>query len=105
MSVRGKGIGAFLIHSYLYYILHMSVIPDEEYDQLCAELADRWDTIEHRHKHLINLEDLKAGTGFAIREEQYPSPARHIAWTVWDWNRRGKDYLKWLEENSTGVIG
>lgn len=68
----------YLMSSYLYYKENCHVLSDEQFDQLCRELLDNWDSITHRHKDLITKEDLEAGTGYAI---QYPSivigAARH----------------------------
>lgn len=60
----------YLMASYLYYVENRSILSDTEFDQLCKELLDAWDQIDHRHKHLTTKEDLEAGTGYAI---QYPS--------------------------------
>lgn len=61
----------FLITSYGYYQLDVSLLTDERFDQLCRDLLAEWETIEHRHKCFISLEDLKAGTGYATN--QWPS--------------------------------
>ncbi|KPK10625.1 MAG: hypothetical protein AMJ56_07595 [Anaerolineae bacterium SG8_19] len=57
---------AYLIHSYLYYIMNTPVISDSEYDKLCKRLLDSG--AEHE---LISREDLAAGTGYSIKE--YPA--------------------------------
>lgn len=99
MSRAGKGVGAFLIHSYLYYILDSSLITDEEFDELCKDLHDRWDEVEHPHKHLIKKEDLLAGSGYAIPIHKYPMTAKHIAETALFWKtKKNKDYLKYLAD-------
>ena len=56
-----KDVRAYLVHSYLYYVLNTSVISDTEYDMLCKKLLDS--NVEHP---LISKEDLAAGTGFSI---------------------------------------
>lgn len=65
-------VAKYLIHSYLYYILDDSIIPDQEYDMLCKELLENIDTITHPHKYLIDVEALKAGSGFQIGRKDYP---------------------------------
>lgn len=50
--------------------MQCSVITDYEFDMLAKLLLDQWDKVSHIHKALIDVEDLKAGTGYAIRE--YP---------------------------------
>lgn len=60
----------YLITSWLYYKRDISLLPDEDYDRLCKFLLDRWNSIEHRHKHYVDFEGLSAGTGYALTE--YP---------------------------------
>lgn len=67
----------FLMCSYLYYELDISPIPDEQFDRMAKRLLNLWDTVEHRHKHLITREDLAAGTGFAIKD--YPTIVQFAA--------------------------
>jgi hypothetical protein len=62
--------GIYLFHSYAYYKVHYSFISDEKFDLICKILLTNWDKFEHRFKHLITVNDLEAGTGYAI---QYPS--------------------------------
>jgi|TARA_B110000908_G_scaffold172593_1_gene241095 NAD-dependent DNA ligase len=62
-----------LILSYAYYIEDESLVSDSEYDALCIRLLDKFDEIEHHHKHLISKDDLEAGTGFALARRDYPS--------------------------------
>ena len=61
------------------YIKDESVIPDEVYDSLCKRLLDRWNKIEHFHKHLISKEALSAGTGFNMKETDYPERVKSAA--------------------------
>ena len=56
----------YLMHSYLYYVMNEPIISDIEYDELCKELKDKWDSIEHYHKHLIDKQSLGAGTGYQL---------------------------------------
>jgi NAD-dependent DNA ligase len=42
------------------------IISDIEYDELCKELKDKWNSIEHYHKHLIDKQSLGAGTGYQL---------------------------------------
>ncbi len=57
----------YLMHSYLYYVMNEPIISDIEYDELCKELKDKWDSIEHYHKHLIDKQSLGAGTGYQLQ--------------------------------------
>ena len=58
------------MYSYAYYKEGESLIEDAEFDQMCKDLIDNWDKIEHYHKHLIDLDSLRAGTGYDIK---YPN--------------------------------
>ena len=60
----------YLMFSYAYYKENESLISDSEYDQICQDLITNWDDITHWHKRLLNLESLKAGTGYDIK---YPN--------------------------------
>ena len=57
----------YLMFSYAYYQENESLIPDAEYDQICQDLITNWNDITHWHKPLLNLESLKAGTGYDIK--------------------------------------
>ena len=57
----------YLMHSYLYYVMNEPIISDIEYDELCKELKDKWDSVEHYHKHLIDKQSLGAGTGYQLQ--------------------------------------
>ena len=57
----------YLMFSYAYYQENESLISDAEYDQICQDLITNWNDITHWHKRLLNLESLKAGTGYDIR--------------------------------------
>ena len=67
--------------AYLYYELNRSPIPDEMFDRVCKALRAQWGTFEHQHKYLVTLEDLEAGTGYAIKN--YPLMVRLAALTWW----------------------
>jgi len=58
------------MHSYIYYQLHDSIIKDYEYDEMCKHLKDKWESIKHYHKHLVDVSALGAGTGYQIKYNQ-----------------------------------
>lgn len=78
---NGSYIVAFLTASYMYY--HHgdmdSICDDKLFDWVCREMIAKWDTLEHPHKHLIKLEDLDCGSGFAIPEDDYPRIVKNVA--------------------------
>ena len=69
----------WLLHCFLYYHANQPLISDKDFDKLTGWLKQSWKFITHRHKDLITLEDLEAGTGFAIR---YPLSVEMAAWQV-----------------------
>ena len=76
MAVIKKGSGeksltSYLIHCYLYYIKNSPIIYDEQFDKICKSILDKWKDITHPYKELVSYDDLKAGTGYGIKE--YPS--------------------------------
>lgn len=83
-------IKQYLIHSYLYYILIESVIPDGEYDLLARGLLEDWDTIEHKYKHLVRKTDLRCGTLFNLSEDKYPDEIKTEARLLLIANKGGK---------------
>ena len=56
----------YLMSSYLYYEQDKNVLDDVEFDYLCKRLLDNWDDVKHIHKHLIDKNNLKAGSGYGI---------------------------------------
>jgi hypothetical protein len=69
----------FLMASYLYYHENESMFSDEYYDALSKELLLKWDQVEHSHKHLIDVDDLMAGSMYRLKELDYPSMCRASA--------------------------
>lgn len=69
--------------SFLYYKHDLSPIEDEVFDKLCVRLLAVYGTIKHRHKRLVSEDDLRAGSGFAIKK--YPQRVRMAAQ---EWLRR-----------------
>jgi len=56
----------YLMSSYLYYECDKNVLTDSQFDYLCKKILDNWDSIDHMHKHLLDKETLKAGSGYGI---------------------------------------
>ena len=50
----------YLMSCYLYYHKNDSVLNDMEYNKICDRLIDNLDNLEHQHKHLVKLDDLKS---------------------------------------------
>jgi hypothetical protein len=71
----------YLMAAYVYYYLDDQLITDAEFDKMAVVLLEHWDTVTHRHKHLITIDSLKAGS-LLLSEEDYPEitkdTARHL---------------------------
>lgn len=76
-------IGWLLVASYLYYHRHRSLFEDDQFDELCTIARDNWDSITHTLKHLVTLEDLNAGTMYAIKESEYPNGLKRFAEAIY----------------------
>jgi len=62
-------IAKYLMCAYAYYVEDKPLVADHEFDSLAKHILENYDTIEHRHKHLITKEDLEAGSYLG----EYPS--------------------------------
>ena len=62
----------YLMASYLYYQRDISLISDAEYDEMCRDILENYPRIEHRHKYLVDVDALAAGTGFQIDWQKAP---------------------------------
>ena len=67
----------YLMGCYCYYVLDDPAFSDKLFDEITAELLSKWETIKHYHKHIITLEDLEAGTGFALKYPEITKDAAH----------------------------
>lgn len=62
----------YLMLSYGYYILNETIVSDTFFDNLSKIFLNNFNEIKHRHKALISEDDLKAGTLYYLRENDYP---------------------------------
>jgi len=62
----------YLLASYAYYHLDDPILSDAAFDDIAKKLLDKYETIEHRHKHLITKGDLRAGS-LLLTKSEYPS--------------------------------
>ncbi len=87
-----KLVAQYLINSYLYYICDLTVVSDSVFDYTCRELLDRWDDVgQHEHGHLIDKGCLQAGSGFTLRESDFPNIVKGAATDV----AREAGLIKW----------
>jgi hypothetical protein len=59
----------YLMAAYSYYVLDDPILSDSRFDRMAKLMLERWDEINHMHKHLIAKSDLEAGTYLG----EYPS--------------------------------
>lgn len=64
----------YLILSYAYYFLDVSLVSDGLYDRICKDLLAALDAfdIDHRHMGLCDMGALAAGTAFHLKKQDYP---------------------------------
>jgi hypothetical protein len=66
----------YLMACYAYYVMDNPIISDELFDHMTKRLIKEWHDVTHWHKEHITMDDLVAGTGFAI---SYPVRTRCAA--------------------------
>ena len=69
----------YLMASYLYYVKDQSIFTDAYFDELCVRMLDSWGKIKHFHKKHVDIESLKAGTGFTLTEKSTPTRVKYAA--------------------------
>lgn len=75
----GKCVSWYLVHSYLYYVIHRSVIEDATFDAICRRLYNEFENVEHHHGYLLDKEALRAGTAFHLKAKDYPLQVKIVA--------------------------
>jgi len=65
-------ISFWLSASYAYYCRYESLLSDEVFDKMSKYILEKYDEIEHHHKHLVTEDGLKAGSGYYLKENDYP---------------------------------
>ncbi|MBN7763732.1 hypothetical protein JYP52_21570 [Nitratireductor aquibiodomus] len=69
----------WLMASYLYYHHDVSLLSDGLYDMIAKAMLEAWPELEHDHKHLITVDDLKAGTLYRLTAKDYPNRTKAAA--------------------------
>lgn len=69
----------WLMAAFMYEVENDPFLSDGCFDWLSAELLAKWDQVEHRHKHMIDREALRAGTGLAADLQNLPTLVKHAA--------------------------
>jgi hypothetical protein len=68
-----KATRDYLRSSYAYYIQEIETeFSDSYYDYLCRYLLNNLDKIENPYKHLLCEDSLRCGSGFQLKEADYP---------------------------------
>lgn len=52
----------YLMAAYAYYKQDDPILSDAFFDAMGKTMLEVWDDIDHRHKHLITVDDLQAGS-------------------------------------------
>lgn len=69
----------YLAAGWLYETRDAIYMTDDAWDWLCVRLDREWDTIEHRHKHIIDRPALATGTASYLTDETVPLITRRLA--------------------------
>lgn len=69
----GHLVSHFLLASFAYYHQNESPMTDNAFDLLCKRLLERYDYVTHPHKYLIDKDMLRAGSGYNLRWDDYPT--------------------------------
>ncbi len=72
----------YLMLSYAYYVEDDPLVSDGVYDRLARRMAEHWDTIEHIHKDVIKIDDLKAGSFLGTYPSRLPDAVKSLRRTV-----------------------
>lgn len=76
-SGPGALVSWYLMASWGYYHRDLSLISDGLFDELCVQLIASWDKVQyHPHAKVLDIEALRAGTGYQIKEADYPMIVR-----------------------------
>ena len=94
----------YLMSSYLYYVLDVQVLDDEEFDAICSWILEEYQNLRHRHKRFVSRSALRAGTGFSIPFDKLPTIVKDSAILWYNENVSDpRDKLPWpiykLENN------
>lgn len=68
----------YLMASYAYYEQSDPILSDSFFDEMGKTMLAVWDDIEHFHKDLISIEDLKAGTYLGKYPERVKGGLKHL---------------------------
>ena len=76
----------FLMSSYNYYLKDVSMMSDYTFDRLCRFMLDNWEGIEHPLKNLLSQDALRSGSGFYLKEKDYPEYIKERAAQLGGWS-------------------
>lgn len=69
---KNSAISWWISASFAYYLRYESLFSDPVFDKLSKWILENYDELEHQHKHLVTKEGLKAGSGYYLKEDDYP---------------------------------
>ena len=72
-------VGWILMAGYAYYIRDVGLLTDSCFDGMCKWLYDNYDSIEHKYKHLLTKDMLRAGSTYNLSAYDYPPGIRNCA--------------------------
>jgi len=70
-------ISFYFMAAYAYYMEDEPLMSDHMFDTLCRYLLQEFDNLhDHKHKHLLTQENLRAGTYLG----EYPDSVKFACW-------------------------
>ena len=68
----------YLMASYAYYQEDDPILTDHMFDELAKNILEKWYDITHYHKHLLTIDDLKAGSYLGEYPERVKGGLKHV---------------------------
>jgi len=68
----------YLMAAYAYYEEDDPILSDKFFDDMGKTMLEKWNDINHYHKHLINVDDLRAGTYLGTYPSIVPDALKDI---------------------------
>lgn len=66
-------VGVYLMSCYAYEVLDNPFLADADFDELGRFIADNYESLNHRHKYIIDRERCAHTSGITIPYREWPS--------------------------------
>lgn len=79
---HGHPVAVYLMSCYAYEELAAPFLSDADFDALGRYIEQNWDSIEHRHKHLIDRDSCAFTSGITQPYRKWPLIIKHAAYAA-----------------------